>query len=186
MVTQQSILPQSAQIAASDYVIFGGTGDLSLRKILPALFHRYIDGQIDDAFRIIAASRSVPDKQDFANILRPFCGDAADDLQFEGFLSLISLFKLDVVTGEGAEALTSFLSEKISDDRPLIFYMAISPSLFGGSCQLLDKMGLVTNSARLVVEKPLGHNGETARQINDELLAVFDEKNIYRIDHYRL
>ena len=184
MVTQQVILPQSAQISPSDYVIFGGTGDLSLRKILPALFHRYIDGQIDDAFRIIAASRSLPDKQDFAKTLRPFCGDAADDVQFERFMSLISLFKLDITSGEGAEALTSFLLEKGNDDRPMIFYMAISPALFGASCQLLDKMGLVTKSARLVVEKPLGHNGDTARQINDELLAVFNEKNIYRIDHY--
>ena len=189
MKHSDSALPDSAAIAPSDYVIIGGTGDLSLRKIFPALFYRYLDGQIDDEFRLVAAARKAISHEAFIAKLRPFCLDAIHSLddgedQFSHFAALISMLPLDVGSGEGAEALKAFIDERARDDRPVIFYMAISPALFGASCQLLEKVGLVRPSSRLVVEKPLGHDAASARQINDELLAVFDEKNIYRIDHY--
>ena len=189
MKHSHSALPDSAAIAPSDYVIIGGTGDLSLRKIFPALFYRYLDGQIDDKFRLVAAARKAISDDEFIANLRPFCLDAIksfDDgeAQFTKFTSLIRMFPLDVGSGAGSEALKAFIDEQASDERPVIFYMAISPALFGASCQLLEKVGLVRPSSRLVVEKPLGHDAASARQINDELRAVFDEKNIYRIDHY--
>ena len=182
-------LPETAAVPSSDYVIIGGTGDLALRKIFPALFFRFLDGQITSDFRLVAAARQAVSIDEFAAKLEPFCQDAFAQSQdakahFTDFVALITLIPLDVMSGEGGEALASFLSEKRSDDRPVIFYMAISPSLFGTSCQLLHKVGLVTPSARLVVEKPLGHDGLSAKAINDELLSVFDEDNIYRIDHY--
>ena len=182
-------LPETAVVPASDYVIIGGTGDLALRKIFPALFFRFLDGQITSDFRLVAAARQAVSIDEFAEKLAPFCQDAfaqSEDAKahFADFIALITLIPLDVMSGAGGETLASFLSEKQSDSRPVIFYMAISPSLFGTSCQLLDKVGLVTPSARLVVEKPLGHDGASAKAINDELLSVFDEDNIYRIDHY--
>ena len=184
-----SALPDSAAIAPSDYVIIGGTGDLALRKIFPAFFYRYLDGQVTDAFRFVAAARKTGTLDEFIAKLRPFCEDAIaschdGEAQFAQFMKLVSLTKLDVGTGEGGEALKAFIDERISDARPVIFYMAISPALFGASCQLLQKVGLVTPSARLVVEKPLGHDAASAKAINDELRAVFDEDSIYRIDHY--
>ena len=189
MQSTKTSLPQSAVIPASDYVIIGGTGDLALRKIFPALFYRYLDKQITKAFRLIVCARKALSKDAFLEKLHPFCQEAIaqaenGDQQFQQFGELISLIQLDVGSGEGAEALKSFLSQKTADDRPVIFYMAISPALFGASCQLLDQVGLVTPAARLVVEKPLGHDSQSAQQINEELLAVFDERNIYRIDHY--
>ena len=182
-------LPETAYVPDSDYVIIGGTGDLSLRKIFPALFHRFLDGQITSNFRLVAAARQAVSIDEFAAKLEPFCADAfADNAEakahFAEFMSLITLVPLDVVSGDGGDALASFLAEKQSDARPVIFYMAISPSLFGASCQLLNKLELVTPSTRLVVEKPLGHDGASAKAINDELLSVFEEDNIYRIDHY--
>ena len=182
-------LPETAAVPASDYIIIGGTGDLALRKIFPALFYRYLDGQITSDFRLVAAARQAVSIEEFTKKLEPFCESAFEEQAdakalFADFIKLITLIPLDVMSGAGGEELASFVSEKQSDARPVIFYMAISPSLFGTSCQLLNKVGLVTPSARLVVEKPLGHDSASAKEINDELLSVFDEDNIYRIDHY--
>ena len=77
----QDQIPQSATIPDSDYVIFGGTGDLALRKIFPALFWRYLDGQITRNFRLIATSRKPLEVSEFAEKLKPFCKDALAGLQ---------------------------------------------------------------------------------------------------------
>ena len=184
-----SALPPSATLPPSDYVIIGGTGDLALRKILPALFWRYLDGQITVDYRIIAASRRDMELVDFAAKIRPFCEDAfasgvAREADWKGFLSIITLITLDVAEGTGGDRLADFINEKASNDRPAIYYMAIASSLFGDATRLLKTCGLVTPQARLVVEKPLGHDGETSRAINAELAEIFDERQIYRIDHY--
>ncbi len=185
----QKKIPDSAIVPASDYVIFGGTGDLSLRKIVPALFWRWLDRQLSDEFRIYLSARNVPSLDDFTNALRPFCEEALasqDDaeVEFENFLSIINLVPVNILNGEGAEALAASLKERFSPERPCIFYLAVAPSLFGASCQLIQSVGLSEPQCRLVVEKPLGSDGTSARQINDELLAVFSEEQIYRIDHY--
>ena len=189
MTPTTNMLPDSATIAPSDYIIIGGTGDLALRKIFPALFYRFLDNQVTNEFRFVAAARKLMPKEEFVKKLEPFCAEAIasqDDgaACFAQFIQLISLHTLDVASGEGGEALKAFVDERADDARPVIFYMAISPALFGASCQLLQQVGLVTPSARLVVEKPLGHDANSARKINDELRAVFEEDNIYRIDHY--
>ena len=67
------MMPQSALVPDSDYIIIGGTGDLALRKIFPALFWRFLDGQVTSSFRLIAAARQEISKKDFADRLRPFC-----------------------------------------------------------------------------------------------------------------
>jgi len=179
----------SINLQPSDYVIIGGTGDLALRKIFPALFWRYLDGQITPEYRIAAAARRTIDLAEFATMLHPFCEDAftsgvANDAHWNDFLSLLSIITLDVKSGEGGDTLASFIAERASADRPTIFYLAIAPSLFGESTRLLQANGLVTPQARLVVEKPLGHDGESSRAINAELAEIFDETQIYRIDHY--
>ena len=76
------MMPQSALVPDSDYIIIGGTGDLALRKIFPALFWRFLDGQVTSSFRLIAAARQEISKKDFADRLRPcllYTSDAADD-----------------------------------------------------------------------------------------------------------
>ena len=175
----------SVNLYPSDYVIIGGTGDLALRKIFPALFWRYLDDQITNEYRIVAASRREMSVGDLAEQIRPFCEEGiASEADWEGFLSLISVFPLDVKSGDGASELGAFIASKASAARPTIFYLAIAPSLFGDATRLLKTAGLVTPQARLVVEKPLGHDGASSRKINAELAEIFDETQIYRIDHY--
>ncbi|MGC6452536.1 MAG: glucose-6-phosphate dehydrogenase [Candidatus Puniceispirillaceae bacterium] len=179
----------SINLRPSDYVIIGGTGDLALRKIFPALFWRYLDGQITPEYRIAAAARREIGAADFAAMLRPFCKDAfsgggASEDDWNGFLDLLSVITLDVSSGDGGAALAGFISERSDAGRPTIFYLAIAPSLFGDATRLLQANGLVTPQARLVVEKPLGHDGASSRAINAELAEIFDESQIYRIDHY--
>ena len=183
------MMPQSALVPASDYVIIGGTGDLALRKIFPALFWRFLDGQVTSAFRLVAAARQPISLAEFAEKLRPFCRDALDHpdtdaAAFDAFIQLVHIVQLDILTGDGAADLSAFLQQKTSTDRPCIFYLAVAPQLFGPSCRVLQSAGLVLPQSRLVVEKPLGHDYASAQAIGDELRAVFDEKQIYRIDHY--
>ena len=175
----------SVNLHPSDYVIIGGTGDLALRKIFPALFWRYLDGQITAQYRILAASRRDMSVSDLAEQLRPFCEEGiSNESDWEGFLALISIISLDVKSGSGASELATFIEKKASAERPTIFYLAIAPSLFGDATRLLKAAGLVSPQARLVVEKPLGHDGASSREINAELAEIFDETQIYRIDHY--
>ena len=175
----------SVNLHPSDYVIIGGTGDLALRKIFPALFWRYLDGQITAQYRIVAASRRDMSVSDLAEQLRPFCEEGiSNEADWEGFLALISIIPLDVKSGSGASELATFIEKKASAERPTIFYLAIAPSLFGDATRLLKAAGLVSPRARLVVEKPLGHDGASSRKINAELAEIFDETQIYRIDHY--
>ena len=183
------MMPQSALVPDSDYVIIGGTGDLALRKIFPALFWRFLDGQVTPEFRLVAAARQQISLAEFADKLRPFCADAlahpdTPGEAFDQFLQLIHLVRLDILSGEGAQDLAAFVQQKASPDRPCIFYLAVAPQLFGPSCQLLKSAGLVLPQSRLVVEKPLGHDYASADEIGAELQSVFDEKQIYRIDHY--
>ena len=184
-----SVTPLSTGLAPSDYVIIGGTGDLALRKILPALFWRYLDGQITTDYRIVAASRRAISLDEFAGKIRPFCEDAfasgrADADSWDNFLSILTMLTLDVASGDGGDALAAFIESRADVTRPAIYYLAIAPSLFGKATNLLQATGLVTPQARLVVEKPLGHDGASSRAINAELAEIFDEAQIYRIDHY--
>tara|TARA_B100001093_G_scaffold122816_1_gene115499 strand:+ start:670 stop:2124 length:1455 start_codon:yes stop_codon:yes gene_type:complete len=185
-----SVTPQSAsKLPASDYVIFGGTGDLSFRKIFPAFFWRYLDGQLTDDFRLFATSRRAFNIKDFAEALRPFCEDAfakgyATEERWQAFLNIIQIVIMDVANGNGVGSLVTQIEEKASIDRPTIFYLAIAPSLFGPAVQMLKAAGLANPQTRLVVEKPLGNDSASSRAINEKLTAVFNEHQIYRIDHY--
>ena len=182
-------IPDSAALPDSDYIIFGGTGDLSLRKILPALFWRWLDGQVTHNFRILLVARSMPERAAFEAKLRPFVDDALAsqpdaEAEFQAFLSIITLHVVDIAKGDGGAEMAAYLQTNFSADRPCIFYLAVAPSLFGASCQLLQTLGLVAPQSRLVVEKPLGSDKASANAINEELLAVFAEDQLYRIDHY--
>lgn len=186
-------IPQTAVIPDSDYVIIGGTGDLALRKIFPALLWRYLDGQISENFRLVAAARESLEREEFAERLKPFCADALASIDansdnahslWKRFIELIHIFTLDIQSGEGVDKLCTFLQDKASSKRPCIFYLATAPNLFGPACQMLKQSGLIMPQSRLVVEKPLGHDYVSAQAIGDDIQSVFNESQIYRIDHY--
>ena len=172
-----------------DYIVFGATGDLTMRKLVPALYHRFCEGQMPGDARIIGTARSKLSSDDFREraeqALTRFVKepDLKQDImrQFLGRLFYASL--------NGAESdstwdnLTGLLDDEVAG-RIRVFYLATSPDLYGKICHNLADKRLVTARSRVVLEKPIGHDLASARQINDEVGQVFDEKQIYRIDHY--
>ena len=182
-------IPETANIIPSDFVIIGGTGHLSVRKILPALFWRFLDKQIDKNSQIILCDRNIKSPSEFFDNLKQHCSEAIkkdknNKIIWEQFLSIIKIIELDVVSGEGHLELLEILKANFDEKRPIIFYLAIASSLFGNSCKFIRDSGLNVPQSRLVIEKPIGKNKKTAIEINNEISSVFKESQIYRIDHY--
>ncbi|MEX0319620.1 MAG: glucose-6-phosphate dehydrogenase [Ruegeria sp.] len=168
-----------------DLVIFGGTGDLARRKILPALFRRYCAGQWPEDVRIIGAARSEHDDSAYralvADALREFAPERAKDSpSVDGFLARIRYVRIDAEEQTGWAELAGQLTE----DRVRAFYFSVGPRLFGALAGQIEAHGMVTDRTRIVVEKPFGHDLQSARDLNATLAGHFDEGQIYRIDHY--
>ncbi|MEO1567767.1 MAG: glucose-6-phosphate dehydrogenase [Pseudomonadota bacterium] len=167
-------------------VIFGGTGDLSQRKLLPALFHRWRDGQIPETSRIIGSARTEMS----AKAYRAFAKDACkrskvadwDDDEWNRFAALLDYKTLDATdAGSNWAGLKKRLN---GTTKPRIFYLATAPRLYVDICAAIDRAGLITPDARVVLEKPIGTDLASARAINRGVCAHFDEHQVYRIDHY--
>lgn len=170
-----------------DMVIFGATGDLARRKLIPALFHRWCDGQIPEPSRIITTAREEMSTEDFlARAAETVNGNGANSerqARWAEFSRLVTYVRADADgEGEGWTALKEALNGDPTKIR--VFYLALPPSVYGPVCAAIDRHGLVTPRARIVLEKPIGHNFHSARAINEAVGAVFDESAIFRIDHY--
>jgi glucose-6-phosphate 1-dehydrogenase len=170
-----------------DLVIFGGTGDLAKRKLLPALFHRDHDGQLGEGSRIIASSRKELPRAEFITLVEEalrthLAGDEFNGETWQRFSSRLYHHQQDVTAQENWDGLADMLAEKPEHTR--VFYLATLPSLYGPAARNLDRAGLAGDGARIVLEKPVGQNYASAREINDEVGLYFSEKDIYRIDHY--
>ncbi|MCI5078415.1 glucose-6-phosphate dehydrogenase [Oricola sp.] len=169
-----------------DYIVFGGTGDLAERKLLPALYHRQVDGQIIDTSCIIGASRTEMSDDDYRNFaheaLKRFVKEPLDDEEVGKFLEKLRYVAVDAKSDKGWDELKS----RLSDDplRKRACYLAVGPSLFGDFATRLRDHGLITPETRIVVEKPIGRDLASARTLNDTLGEVFTEDQIFRIDHY--
>ncbi len=171
-----------------DLVVFGATGDLSLRKLFPALLHRFLDGQIPPQSRIIGVARSALDTEAFRKMVHESrgkfapgaCVDEAKCAQFQQHIEYVQLDGSAPANAWGP--LREALRNGAGNAR--IFYLATAPNLFVTIAQRLAEAELVTPGARIVLEKPIGRDLETARQINDGVGAVFDEGHTFRIDHY--
>jgi glucose-6-phosphate 1-dehydrogenase len=181
-VQLEAALPHLSPVAPCDFLVFGGTGDLAMRKLLPALYLRDRDGQLPDETRIFSISRAGLDDAGFrdkvASELARHVGDTADATRF---LSRLHHVSLDVVADTDWTPLIAALSD-IAQVR--VLYLACAPRLFGPICALAAANGLVDATSRVVLEKPIGHDLASARAINDEVGAVFTEEQIFRIDHY--
>ncbi len=179
------MVARTIPVSPFDLVIFGATGDLSTRKILPGLFQRLKAGQMPEGARIIGAARSDLDTDAFRKIV----SDAvephitkADGETLEAFLQSIHYARVDAMSDDGWDALKGIVEDT---PRPVrAFYLSVGPSLFGEIAERLHKHELATKDSRIVVEKPLGHDLESAQKLNAQLSECFDERQIYRIDHY--
>ena len=168
-----------------DLVIFGGTGDLARRKILPALFRRFCGGQMPADAKIIGAARTEHDAAEYREFARQAIVEFSDPGACEGggmesFLGRLDYVTIDATGEDGWEDLAG----KLTEDRVRAFYFSVGPGLFGDLAERIHAHGMVTDHTRIVVEKPFGHDLPTARALNKTMAAHFDEGQIYRIDHY--
>ncbi len=172
---------------AFDYVLFGATGDLAARKLFPGLYQAYRDGALHQDGRIIAVSRSVLTTDAFAQRLteksKPYIKENEFDQQsWQAFLTRIIYLSIDVSDLSQFSVLKEILAPFPERDR--IFYLSTGPEFFAPICEQIGALGLVTPQTRVAVEKPLGSDLTSAQAINDLLARIFDESQIYRIDHY--
>lgn len=168
-------------------IVFGGGGDLAMRKIYPALFHRYLDGQFGDAFNIIAVTRKDKEDFPFQDELKKFIKESMKDatninLEIENFARKIKLMVIQNPSVENYKELADFLNSFKGYQN--IFYYSTPSSAFGSISKTLKESNLVHESSKVVLEKPLGNSLETSNQINAEVTLAFNESQIYRIDHY--
>ena len=177
-------------VDACDFTVFGGTGDLALRKLLPALYLRDRDGQLPDGFRVIGVSRAQVDDDGYRALVAEALREhvVAEDLDapvVERLLARLHHVTLDVADVAAWHQLHDRLKDgAASDDVIRVFYLAVAPGLFGTICEHLDEAGLVTERSRVVLEKPMGTDLATAQQVNAAVGRVFEESSIFRIDHY--
>ena len=170
-----------------DLVVFGATGDLAQRKLLPALYHRDLAGQIPKGARIIGVSRRSMSDADYQAFAKAALEHHVPEkersaAEVDAFLKRLSYVPLDAARAQDWSGLANAL--KPGEDLIRVFYLATSPDLFGPICEGLGRNDLVTAKSRVVVEKPIGRDLESARAVNDAVGKVFPENRIYRIDHY--
>jgi len=168
-----------------DMVIFGGVGDLSLRKLLPALYMAHSHGNLPERTRIVALGRQAWTHEEFVAFVssrcQPFIPEKSREPgAWQRFLNLLVYVSLDATDAAAYAKLGAALQP--GSDR--VYYLATAPSLFTGICAHLSGAGLVDARSRVVLEKPLGHDLASAQDINNEVGRYFAESQIFRIDHY--
>ena len=167
-----------------DLIIFGATGDLSARKLFPALFQLDAAGLLPDDLRIIAVARQEQTTEGFHHELLARMGNAKrqsiSDAAWQQFAQRLTYLSADFSTPSAFKGLQTSLSES----RTSLFYLATPPSLFATICEQLSADGCLAGSCRIVLEKPIGESLDTSREVNETLAQFFDEQDIYRIDHY--
>jgi glucose-6-phosphate 1-dehydrogenase len=189
-------VPSASRPDPCTLVIFGASGDLSRRKLLPGLYNLAVDGVLPERFAVVGWGRTALDDDAFRAIAREgvneFSRRAVDDQVWHTFAS-----RLFFQSGSADDAASvESLRRRIEDvERSLglpgnrIFYLAVPPSVVVGSVEDLQRAGLVQPASasaytRVIVEKPIGRDLPSARAINEALSGVFAERQIFRIDHY--
>jgi glucose-6-phosphate 1-dehydrogenase len=167
-------------------LLFGATGDLSQRMLLPSLFGLAAEGLLPSGLRIVATARSGHDDAAFRDFtekaLRRFVpSERLDEAALAPFLERISYVPVDASKEDDFAALAKVVG---STERGLSIFLSTAPSLFGATIDGLAKAGLAGEGVRIGLEKPLGYDMASSREINDAVGAVFPEERIFRIDHY--
>jgi glucose-6-phosphate 1-dehydrogenase len=170
-----------------DMLVFGGTGDLALHKLLPALYHLHREGRLHADVRILALARSSHSREAYQALAERHCraqvarADFANET-WASFAARLDYFAMDAAQSADFGRLAKRLGR--DDERVRVYYLATAPSLFEAIAAHLANAGLAGPAARIVLEKPIGHSLESARAINAAIGAVFDEARVFRIDHY--
>ena len=180
-------MAQLLPVDSFDLIIFGGTGDLAMRKLLPAMYHRTRDGQITADSRIIAVGRGEMNRDDYLQSVHEALQANLKDGEFDAsewqaFSARLYYVHADALQPSDWTELCELLSDQ--QERTRVIYLATAPQLFGPIAAGFDANGLITDNTRIVLEKPVGHDLASALIINDEVGGHFRENQIFRIDHY--
>ena len=175
-------------------VIFGGSGDLNKRKLIPAFFNLYLDKHMPENFAIMGLGRTEFENDEYRAMLKENTNKFSrrgkvEEEQWATFAEKISYLKSDVFDDQSYADLAQAIrtTEESWDEKAnLMFYLSIAPGLIDTVATKLGNSGICNdiNRTRLVVEKPFGSNLESAKELNQLLTGIFDESQIYRIDHY--
>ncbi|MFV2052805.1 glucose-6-phosphate dehydrogenase [Aliiroseovarius sp. YM-037] len=168
-----------------DLVIFGGTGDLARRKIIPGLYRRFLAGQMPEKARIIGAARGEMDDAGYRKLITDALNEFVpaskrDATTIEDFVAQAHYTPIDAMGDAGWKDLAALMRP----DVIRAFYFSVGPRLFGPLAERLHDHKIADDDSRIVVEKPFGRDLESARALNKVLASSFDEHQIYRIDHY--
>jgi glucose-6-phosphate 1-dehydrogenase len=171
-------------------VLFGATGDLAKRKLLPGLYHLYVAGLLPQGFRIIgsAPQESALSDEDFRKHARDavsqFGNTKPDSPQWEKFAAALSF---GAASPDDASPLVSAVTaaeQAIGGQVERLFHLAIPPVAFTSVVGMLGSSGLATKNSQVIIEKPFGVDLKSARALNEAVHAVFDETQVFRIDHF--
>ena len=169
-----------------EMVVFGGSGDLAMRKLYPALYHLHREKRLHNKGSIIGVARQEMARADFIEKARTACieadGDSFEQDAWDAFSKRLDYVAFDALSAESYSVLESKLSKQ--SDNARVFYLSTSPDLYGAICCNLKKCGLTTKQTRVVLEKPVGYDLPSAQKINKEICQYFKEQQIFRIDHY--
>ena len=176
---------------ADTIVIFGASGDLTSRKLIPALYQLFVKGRLPEASRIVGVSRSDFEHQQWRDALRKttaeFAGDTFDNAQWARFSEAIFYQPGDITNPADFVALGGFLESIESGECGRVYYLSTMPQLYETAITNLGDAGLSDDSngfRRVIIEKPFGTDLKTAKALNQSIHSSFREDQIYRIDHY--
>jgi len=171
-------------------VIFGASGDLTSRKLIPALYNQFVKNRLPQKLRVVGVSRSELSDEAFRDKLREGVSDFAPDLlsdpQWEMFAPHLTYVAADAATPEGMAKLKAAL-EADDDLENRLYYLSVAPALYAPIVHQLGDLNMAdeqTGWRRLVVEKPFGTDLKTAQDLDTHIHSVFSERQVYRIDHY--
>jgi len=181
-------------VAPTTLVIFGATGDLAKRKLLPALYNLAHDGALPERFHLVGVSRKTKEHEEYREeceaAIRRFSRRKPDEAVLEGLLSNVKYvpgtFDDESVYGELSSVLDGF-EQEAGEPLNRAFYLSTAPSFFPVIVDCLGTSDLNHHKGgevRLIIEKPFGTTLEEARELNRRVLAKFDESQVFRIDHY--
>ncbi|WP_089176594.1 glucose-6-phosphate dehydrogenase [Bosea sp. AS-1] len=175
-------IPERTPVPPFDLVIFGAGGDLALRKLFPALAQRNREGVLPEESRVLAVVRKEEDVEGLPRQIAERLhqeGIPKDDV--DSFLRRLTMVLLDALKPETYKSLKKALGDS---ERVRSFYLSTPPDLFIPICENLAKAQILTPTSRVILEKPLGRDLASARQINDAVGRILPESRTYRIDHY--
>ena len=170
--------------------LFGGTGDLTYRKLIPAFLNLHVRKVLPKSFRIVVIGRRDFNDDTYRQNLIPWLREHArfdcSDNDLYSFLDIISYFKMVFTEEEGYVRLSDYFNDLDAEagmPHKQLYYFAVDPSYFTIIAKHLKKHGLADNSS-IIIEKPFGNDLESSVEINNTLQSIFTNKHIYRIDHY--